>query len=107
MMSVSRAAPADSRSAVVTFTQYTQLASNLGLAERLLTPLTAAQIPARTAASGKGLRDQPINLEEEVFRIYVPQRMPPTGYGVLVFIPPWEDNHLPMGWASVLEASGV
>jgi pimeloyl-ACP methyl ester carboxylesterase len=107
MMSVSRAAPADSRSEVVTFTQYTQLASNLGMAERLLTPLTAAQIPARMAASGKGLRDQPINLEEEQFRIYVPQVAPPAGYGVLVFIPSWEDNHLPLGWASVLETSGI
>lgn len=102
-----RASPGDDRSQVVSLTQYTPLASNLGMAERLLSPLKAAQIPERLAALGKAMRDQPIDLRREQFRIYVPRKAPAAGYGLLVFIPPWDDNHLPAGWGAVLEAKGI
>ena len=97
----------EGRSEVVTFDQYTPLASNLAMAERLLTPLTAAQLRDRLADAGKGLRDQPIDLTHEQFRIYVPGTKPPAGYGVLVFIPPWQDNHLPQGWETAFDAQGM
>jgi hypothetical protein len=67
----------DGRSKVVTFDQYTPLAGNLMMAERLLTPLTGAQLRDRLAAAGKGLRDQPVDLTQEQFRIYVPERNRP------------------------------
>ena len=95
------------RSEVVTFDQYTPLAGNLMMAERLLTPLTGAQLRDRLAAAGKGLRDQPVDLAQEQFRIYVPGTQPPKGFGVFVFVPPWEENNLPQGWETAFDAQGV
>ena len=97
----------DGRSKVVTFDQYTPLAGNLMMAERLLTPLTGAQLRDRLAAAGKGLRDQPVDLTQEQFRIYVPGTQPPKGFGVFVFVPPWNENNLPQGWETAFDAQGV
>jgi pimeloyl-ACP methyl ester carboxylesterase len=94
-------------SQTVIFTEYTSLSTNLEMARRLLTPLTAARIPGRLAAMNRALADQPIALEQERFRLYAPRTAPAAGYGVLVFIPPWDDDHIPLGWADVLEARGV
>ena len=45
----------------VVFSDYTPLSGNAELARRMLSPLTAAQIPALLARSGKRLGDQPVN----------------------------------------------
>jgi predicted esterase len=97
----------DGQSEVVKFDQYTPLASNLTMAERLLTPLTAAQLRDRLAAVGKGIRDQPIDLAHEEFRVYVPEPKPPGGFGVFVFVPPWQENDVPRGWETAFDAQGV
>jgi hypothetical protein len=97
----------EGRSEVVTFDQYTPLASNLEMAGRLLTPLTAVQLSDRLAATGKKLRDQPIDLAQEQFRIYVPATHPSAGYGVFVFVPPWQENVLPHDWDTAFDAQGV
>jgi dienelactone hydrolase len=89
------------------FTEYSQLASNAELARRMLTPLSAAQIPQLLARAGKGLSEQPINPAEEKFVVYVPAQAPPTGYALLVFVPPWTDARLPPGWSAVLDRYGV
>jgi dienelactone hydrolase len=73
----------------------------------MLTPLSAAQIPQLLAHSGKALSEQPINPAEEKFVVYVPVQAPPTGYALLVFVPPWTDARLPPGWTAVLEHYGV
>lgn len=101
------APPADGRSEIVTFDQYTPLASNLGMADRLLTPLTAAQLRDRLAATGEALREQPIDLAHEQFRVYVPGTQPPAGYGVFVFVPPWQEDALPRGWETAFDTQGV
>ena len=98
---------ADPDSREVGFTETTPLASNRVLAERMLTPLAAAAIPRRLAALGEGLREQPIDLAVERFRVHVPPTAPAGGYGILVFVPPWDDNRLPEGWAAALDARGV
>jgi len=102
-----RAAAADNQSQTTTFTEYTPLSNNLEMARRLISPLTAARFPERLAAMGKALADQPIDLKDERFRIYVPRTAPAAGYGVLVFIPPWDDDHIPAGWPEVLDSRGV
>src|ERR1700683_2857002 len=91
----------------VTSREYSALSSNLELARRSLTPLTAAELPQRLAQLGKSLSEQPINLSDERFTLYVPSPAPPNGYALLVFVPPWQDGHMPEGWASVLERYGV
>jgi predicted esterase len=46
-------------------------------------------------------------LSTERFSIYLPKQEPPAGYGLLVFIPPWDDARLPLGWSQVLERERV
>ena len=53
------------------------------------------------------LRPQAVDLSAERFSVYVPAQQPSQGYGLMVFIPPWQDAHLPPGWATVLDAHGM
>ena len=91
----------------VVFADYTPLSSNLELARRLLTPLAAATLPERVAGSGKRLAEQPIELSEERFIVYVPAAPPRQGYGLLAFVPPWPEASLPPRWAATLDRQGV
>jgi hypothetical protein len=87
----------------VTFSAYSPLSASLEVARRTLSPLAYAEI-ARLSAR---LRPQAIDLAQERFSAYVPVPQPPQGYALLVFIPPWQDAHVPPGWASVLEGLGM
>jgi dienelactone hydrolase len=89
------------------FSEYSPLFGNAELARRMLSPLRAAQIPQLLAHAGKGLSEQPINLAEEKFAVYVPADAPARGYALMVFVPPWSDARLPPGWAAVLDRYGV
>jgi pimeloyl-ACP methyl ester carboxylesterase len=91
----------------VVFTDYSPLSSNTELARRLLTPLTAARIPQLLAQSGNHLSEQPVNLAEEKFVLYVPAQAPARGYALLVFVPPWQQSRLPEGWHGVLDRYGI
>src|SRR5205807_8781048 len=91
----------------VVFVDYTPLSGNLELARRLLTPLAAATLPQRVAGSGKRLAEQPIELSEERFIVYVPAAPPRQGYGLLAFVPPWPEASLPPRWAATLDRQGV
>jgi len=90
----------------VTFTAYSPLSSNAELARRLLSPLKNLQLQQMLAGGAK-LRDQPIDLSQERFALYVPPRMPAAGYGLIVFVPPWDTARLPDGWGPVLDQYGV
>jgi pimeloyl-ACP methyl ester carboxylesterase len=91
----------------VVFSDYSPLSSNTEMARRLLSPLTAAQIPQNLARTGSTLREQPIDLAEEKFVVYVPAQKPAGGYGLLVFVPPWQEAKLPYGWAPILDQYGM
>jgi pimeloyl-ACP methyl ester carboxylesterase len=91
----------------VVFSDYSPLSSSTELLHRLLSPLNAVQIAKRLAHSAVALRDQPIDLAQERFTVYVPSHPPAQGYGLLVFVPPWENAMLPRGWAAVLDRRGV
>lgn len=90
----------------VTFTSYSPLSSNAELARRLLSPLKNAQLQ-NMLAGGAHLSDQPIDLAQEKFVLYVPQRVPAAGYGLIVFVPPWDKAKLPDGWGPVLDQYGM
>lgn len=91
----------------VTFAEATPLSGNAELARRMLSPLTSLKLRQTLAHSGKVLADQPIDLAQESFALYVPSVPPPSGYGLLVFVPPWDDARLPDGWAPVLDRFGL
>jgi hypothetical protein len=91
----------------VVFSEYSKLSSNLELARRMLSPLEAAQLPQLLAQMGKGLREQPIDLAQETFALAVPsQPPPPKGYGLIVFVPPWDSEKFPGEWLPVLDRYG-
>jgi hypothetical protein len=87
----------------VTFSAYSQLSESLEVAHRALSPLANVEITRLSAR----LRPQAIDLAQEKFSAYVPAQHPPQGYALLVFIPPWQDSHLPPGWRSVLDELGM
>lgn len=91
----------------VVFTEYTPLSSNVELARRLLTPLTSAQLPALVAKTGKKLSEQPVDLAQEKFIVYVPSTKPANGYGLIVFVPPWDAGQVPEAWTDVLDQYGL
>jgi hypothetical protein len=91
----------------VVFSDYSVLSSSTELLHRLLSPLNAVRAGRRLARSAVALRDQPIDLAKEKFIVYVPAHAPAAGYGLLVFVPPWQNAMLPRGWAGVLERRGV
>jgi len=91
----------------VVFTDYTPLSANSELIRRMLSPLAAAQIPAAEARTGLRLSEQPVDLARETFMLYVPQHAPEKGYGLLVFIAPWDGASLPADWVPVLDQFGL
>jgi dienelactone hydrolase len=91
----------------VVFSDYAPLSSSAELLHRLLSPLNAAEVRKRLAQSAVALRDQPIDLAQERFTVFVPSHFPTQGYGLLVFVPPWENAMLPRGWAEILDRHGV
>jgi pimeloyl-ACP methyl ester carboxylesterase len=102
----STAEPTGLQSGVV-FSDYSSLSRSAELLHRLLSPLNADQASKRLAHSTVALRDQPIDLAQERFTVYVPSLSPAQGYGLLVFVPPWENAMLPRGWAEILDRHGV
>lgn len=91
-----------------TFTEYAPQAQSRELLRRTLTPMANAQIDATLAHLGKGLSARSVDLADERFMIYVPAGPPPAkGYGLLVFVPPWDDARLPDGWSSALDEHHV
>jgi len=91
----------------VVFSDYSPLSSSAELLHRLVSPLNAVQLGKTLAHSPVALRDQPIDLAQERFTVYVPSHPPTQGYGLLVFVPPWQNAMLPRGWAAILDRHGV
>ena len=88
------------------FDAYTPLASNLELARRLTRPLENASLAARMTALHARLSDQAIDLTRERFGMFVPATKPAAGYGLIVFIPPWDNDAPPEDWISTLGRAG-
>lgn len=88
----------------VTFTDYSPLSRSAELARRFFTPLSYQGI----ASHFEGVGEQPVDLAQEKFVVYVPGGEPPKdGYGLLVFIPPWPQAGLPNGWSRALDRHGL
>jgi len=100
--------PATGLQQAVRFADTTPLADSTELARRLLTPLSFQQLRRYLAAHAGTMRAQPLDPAQEKFVVDVPAGAPPaSGYGLLVFVPPWPQAALPQGWAQVLERHGL
>ncbi len=87
----------------VTFTRDSPLATGDEIARRTLTPLTYAALEVRLDAQRKAL-ETAVDLPKERFSVYVPGGAPPpSGWGLLVYVPPWPDPTRPVRWRPALD----
>lgn len=101
-------APPSSVRVGVSFTGYSPLSRIAEIARRTLTPLTFRRGQRMLSATGQALREQPIDLAEEKFVIYVPAGAPAKGgYGLLVFVAPWPEATRPQLWRPPLDRHGL
>jgi poly(3-hydroxybutyrate) depolymerase len=89
------------------FTEFSPLATDVMLAQRLLTPLTSAQLLRKAEQSGARVREYPFDPTHETYTLFVPPQQPVQGYALMVFIAPWEDAGVPANWISALNRHGV
>jgi predicted esterase len=84
----------------VVFERPSALARGDELARRVLPPRTYRRV--REALGGRAPAD-PIDLAKEKFDLFVPSDPPPPdGYGLVVFVAPWDEPTRPQHWAGVL-----
>jgi hypothetical protein len=91
----------------VVFTEYSHFSSSEEIARRSFSPLTIAELRKTADASGKHMREQPLDLSQESFSLYVPASAPPNGYSLLVVISPLDLPLLPASWHWVLDRRGT
>lgn len=91
----------------VVFHDYPVLANNSEILRRVFTPLTVLGIERELSRAGKSLSETSFDLAAEKFLAYVPPVKPPQGYGLIVFVPPWQKAQLPNGWGPVLDRFGM
>ena len=89
------------------FNQPPPFATNAVLVERLLSPRQRDRQLMALAVNGKAFAPFSLDLSAERFSVYRPKQEPLAGYGLVVFIPPWEDARLPLGWSRVLDREGM
>lgn len=92
----------------LTFTRDSPLARNEEIARRTLTPLTFLRLKQFLSSKGQSMDQRPVDLAQEKFSVYVPAGAPPkAGYGLLVFIAPWDDLTRPSQWRRPLDLHGL
>ncbi len=89
----------------VVFGDYGPLSRNEMLASRILSPLNQARVSAQLTTGDKAMRDQPVDLAQEKFAVYVPAAPSPQTqtYGLIVFISPFPQATVPPRWIPTLD----
>lgn len=85
----------------VIFTDYSPYSRDAEMLRRLVSPVMLRR--GQQAEKGPALREQDIDLSQERFTLYVPDQMPPSGYGLLVFVVPWAEAVVPRQWSMGLD----
>lgn len=97
-------APATGPASPVVFDRSSPLANSHEIVRRTLSPVAADRVLSYLHDQSQQLPGQSIDLSEERFRLYVPPGDPPVdGYGLIVFIAPWDDGSVPLDWRGVLD----
>lgn len=91
----------------VTFSDYPALANASEVSRRGQSPLTSDAMLTKVSRAHQRLIERQLDPQGENYAAYVPENMPADGYGLLVFIPPWDRAWVPTGWDHVLEMFGV
>ncbi|HEX7916463.1 PHB depolymerase family esterase [Rudaea sp.] len=87
----------------VVFHEYSPLAANAELIDRLFRPLLARRLHAELVGKGQGTDGQSIDLAREHFAVYVPDTPASGKFGLLVWISPFDPAGIPKAWLPVLD----
>jgi predicted esterase len=87
----------------VVFTEYSPLSKSEEIARRSFSPLTIAELSKTAETKARHLREQPLDLTQESFSLYVPASAPSRGYSLLVFVSPLDTPLIPQSWHWVLD----
>jgi len=87
---------------VVSLQELSPLAGRDEIAHRLLSPLARMEYDQAIASRHLQVLDQTIKTGEEHYDLFVPDLPAGSSYGVIVFIPPWEDFKVPADWRGIL-----
>ena len=99
-----QALPEVGTSSRMTFDRYSPLARSAEIVRRSLSPIEADRVLGYLREKSQQLPEQSIDLSGEHFALYVPLGdAPPQGYGLIVFIAPWDDGAIPREWRQVLD----
>jgi hypothetical protein len=82
----------------VVFDTVPAFARNGELLRRLASPLQARRTRQALAGNPNAMQASPTDSGQQRFALYVP----PGGYALLVFVPPWEDARVPQAWLPAL-----
>ncbi len=92
----------------VQFSSYDSMSSNVTMAQRLESPLQVDIAFRAMAQRHQRLADQPLELTTEHYRIFISSKRPIAGYGLMVFVPPWQGGpQIPPIWRAALEERGI
>jgi pimeloyl-ACP methyl ester carboxylesterase len=91
----------------VMFTACSPFSRSTELVRRLLSPLNAWRVLEVSRRAGHALREQPLDVGQQRFSLYVPRHAPPGGYALLVFVPPWNSATVPSEWKAPLDRHGM
>lgn len=88
----------------VIFDRYSPLAASNEIVRRTLSPIAAERVLGYLHDNSQHLPDQSIDLSGEHFELYIPPGAPPTdGYGLIVFIAPWDEPRIPSEWRKAFD----
>jgi len=87
----------------VIFSEYSPYSRPAEMLRRSGSPLLNRGARRVAQQSGVSLREQDIDLSHEKFALYVPPEVPPQGYGLLVFVSPWDEAAVPRQWKPILD----
>jgi predicted esterase len=88
----------------ITFDRYSLLADSNEMVRRTLSPVAADRVLGYLHDKSQQLPEQSIDLSSERFEMYVPQGdRPADGYGLFVFIAPWDEAKVPAEWRKVFD----
>ena len=93
---------------VLRFQEHSPAAATDEIIRRIMSPVSADRIQSYYRNDANALPRQSILLEKESFDFYMPVGDPPVkGYGLLVFIAPFDEAVIPAEWRKVLDRAGI
>lgn len=90
-----------------TFDRYSPLAAADEFSRRVFSPTTYDRLLRFEQHIGKKPMEQTVDLAAERYDIWVPEKRPERGYGVLVFVSPMPRWELTRDWKKELDRAGI